>query len=131
MTNYYLKDINNLITQSANFKFDKNCIETEEEIVRDSISGQLYLASDYLTLQTTDTYKAKVKKQEIQAANNIYKQKIDNITNSALIDLLQKTAGEITQTIYDARTIAKAALYIAAKDEFYTTTGLTPPIITT
>ena len=53
MTNYYLKE-NNIITQSANFKFDKNCLETEEKIVR--YDGQLMLASEYSTLQQTPEY---------------------------------------------------------------------------
>src|SRR5574344_605608 len=53
MTNYYIKE-NNVITQSANFKFDKNCLETEEEIVR--YDGQLMLKSEFDTLSQTPEY---------------------------------------------------------------------------
>ena len=53
MTNYYIKE-NDIITQSANWKFDKNCLETEEEIIR--YNGQLMLASEYAILQETPEY---------------------------------------------------------------------------
>lgn len=53
MTNYYIKE-NGVITQSANWKFDENCLETEEDIVR--YNGQLMLASDYAALQQTPEY---------------------------------------------------------------------------
>ena len=126
MTNYYLKE-NNLITQSANFKFDKNCLETEEEIVRDSISGQLYLASDYTTLQATDAYKAQIKKQTIQAAKATRDSAINEITNAKLLDELQLDAGQITQAIYDARKTARLAQLAQVQTDFYTATGLTQP----
>src|SRR5574344_858474 len=53
MTNYYIKE-NGIITQSSNWKFSEDCIETEEEIVR--YDGQLMLASEYATLQQTPEY---------------------------------------------------------------------------
>lgn len=59
MKNYYLLE-NEIITQTANFKFDENCLETQEEIVRDELSGQLYLRSDYESLILTDEYNVKV-----------------------------------------------------------------------
>lgn len=63
MAKYYLLENGN-ITQSADFKFSENCLETQEEIVRDKLSGQLYLQSDYNNLIATDDYKAKVTAQE-------------------------------------------------------------------
>ncbi len=60
---FYLKE-NEVITQSANFKFNENCLETQEEIVRDKISGQLMLKSDYNKLISTEEHKKKVKAQE-------------------------------------------------------------------
>lgn len=63
MTNYYLLE-NGKITQSADFKFSENCLETQEEIVRDELSGQMYLQSDYDALIETEDYKAKVSVQE-------------------------------------------------------------------
>ena len=63
MTNYYLQD-NGVITQSANFKFSDNCLETQEEIVRDELSGQLYLQSDYNNLIITQEYQTKVTAHE-------------------------------------------------------------------
>lgn len=63
MTNYYLLE-NGIITQSSNFKFDDNCLETEEDIVRDELSGKLYLQSDYNSLIATHDYKAKKTAQE-------------------------------------------------------------------
>lgn len=63
MTNYYLIE-NGIITQSADWKFDNNCLETEEQIIRDSFSGQLYLKSEYDELIETDEYLAKVAEQE-------------------------------------------------------------------
>src|SRR5574344_1903169 len=69
MTNYYLKE-NNVITQSANWKFDKNCLETEEDIVR--YNGQLMLKSEFEALSQTPEYIA-----EQKAKNNaIIKQDI-------------------------------------------------------
>ena len=72
MTNYYIKE-NDIITQSANWKFDKNCIETEEEIVR--YDGQLILASEYATLQQTPEYIAEElkKAKEVKLQENITK----------------------------------------------------------
>lgn len=69
MTNYYLKE-NNVITQSANWKFDKNCLETEEEIVR--YDGQLMLASEYATLQQTPEYLAEQFQQAIQYQHDAF-----------------------------------------------------------
>lgn len=59
MTNYYLLE-DGIITQSADFKFSENCLETQDEILRDELSGQLYFQSDYNNLIVTDAYKAKV-----------------------------------------------------------------------
>ena len=56
MTNYYLIE-NGIITQSADWKFDNNCLETEEEIVR--YNGQLYLKSEYDLIIQSNDYKAK------------------------------------------------------------------------
>lgn len=69
MTNYYLTE-NGLITQSADWKFNENCLETQEEIVRDGLSGELFLKSNYDTLITTDNYKKKVRLAEIEAELN-------------------------------------------------------------
>jgi len=55
--NYYLLE-NGIITQSADFRFNDDCLETEEEIVRDSLSGQLYLKSEYDVLIATSEYLA-------------------------------------------------------------------------
>lgn len=63
MTNYYLLE-NGIITQSANFQFSESAIATEEEIVRDDLSGQLMLKSEHETLTQTDEYKAKALTQE-------------------------------------------------------------------
>ena len=54
MTNYYIKE-NDIITQSANWKFDNNCLATEENIIR-ADNGQLILASEYAILQETPEY---------------------------------------------------------------------------
>lgn len=59
MINYYILE-NGIITQSADFRFSENCLETEEEIVLDELSGQLYLKNDYDVLISKDEYKAKV-----------------------------------------------------------------------
>lgn len=69
MTNYYLKE-NDIITQSANWKFDDNCLETEEEIVR--YEGQLMLASEYATLQNTSEYKLSKFQTDIQYQHDAY-----------------------------------------------------------
>lgn len=96
-------------------------------------------------ISDTDEYKAKVKKQEIQAAKTIRNEAIDKITNSILIDQLlikeldlKLAATTITQAeydtakaIYDARIVAKATQYVVAKETFYTTTGLIEPTIIT
>lgn len=66
MTNYYLLE-NDAITQSANFKFDENCLETEEEIVREELSGQLYLKSKHEELVQTEAHKAQVAEREKEA----------------------------------------------------------------
>ena len=72
MTNYYIKE-NNIITQSANFKFDKNCLETEEEIVR--YNGQLMLKSEFEALSQTPEYIAEElkKAKEVKLQENITK----------------------------------------------------------
>jgi len=68
--NYYLLE-NGIITQSADFKFDDGCLETENGIVRDEMNGQLYLQSDYNALIATDDYKAKIAaKKEKEFFNN-------------------------------------------------------------
>lgn len=59
MTNYYLSE-NGIIIQFSNWRFDENCLETEEEIIRDEFSGQLYLQSDYDALVLTNEYGEKV-----------------------------------------------------------------------
>lgn len=107
----------------------------------------MYLDSESVTngvvtdISDTDEYKAKVKKQEIQAAKAIRDEAIDKITNSILIDQLlikeldlKLAATTITQAeydtakaIYDARIVAKATQYVVAKETFYTTTGLIEP----
>lgn len=66
MTNYYLLE-NDVITQSSNFKFDENCLVTEEEIVRDELSGQLYLKNRHDELVKTDAHKAEVIEKEKEA----------------------------------------------------------------
>ncbi len=58
MTNYYIKENGNII-QSADHKFDDNCLATEENIVRND-DGILMLESDYNNYIQTDEYKAKV-----------------------------------------------------------------------
>lgn len=63
MTNYYLLE-NGIITQSAKFQFSESAIATEEEILRDELSGQLFLKSEHETLAQTEEYKAKVSEQE-------------------------------------------------------------------
>lgn len=63
MTNYYLLE-NGKVTQSAEFKFDDNCLETDEKIVREELSGQLYLQSDYNNLIATEEYKTKLALRE-------------------------------------------------------------------
>lgn len=63
MTNYYLLE-NGIVTQSADFKFSEDCLETQEEIVRDELSGQLYLQNDYNILTETEDYKAEVSAKE-------------------------------------------------------------------
>lgn len=63
MTNYYLLE-NGIITQSAKFQFSESAIATEEEIVREELSGQLMLKSELEMLEQTDEYKAKVSEQE-------------------------------------------------------------------
>lgn len=70
MTNYYLEE-NGIITQSADWKFNKKCLKTEEDIVRDELSGQLYLKSNYDALIQTPEYIAK------QATQNNSLKKID------------------------------------------------------
>lgn len=69
MINYYLIS-NNVITQSANWKFDKNCLETEEEIVR--YNGELMFASEYATLQNTTEYKLSQFQQAIQYQHDAF-----------------------------------------------------------
>ena len=72
MTNYYLKE-NNIITQSANWKFDNNCLETEEDIVR--YEGQLMLKSEFEALSQTPEYIAEQlkKAKEVKLQENITK----------------------------------------------------------
>lgn len=124
MTNYYIKE-NNIIIQSANWKFDNNCLETEEEIVR--YNGQLMLASDYATLQQTPAYLAEQKKQLIQSAKTTRDKAINEITNAKLLDDLQLDAGTITQAIYDTRKTARLSQLAEVQNTFYTTTGLPRP----
>lgn len=62
MTNYYLIE-NKIISHSADWKFNENCLETEEDIVRNN-EGILMLKSDCDTLVNTDEYKAKVAAQK-------------------------------------------------------------------
>ena len=63
MTNYYLLE-NGIITQAAKFQFSESAIATEEEIVRDGLSGQLMLKSEHEKFTQTEEYKAKVSEQE-------------------------------------------------------------------
>lgn len=77
MTNYYIIE-NNIITQSANFKFDKNCLETEEEIVRKD-DGTLLLKSDYDIYIQSDLYKNKVKSEKKKIITAQYKDKFNEL----------------------------------------------------
>lgn len=70
MTNYYIKE-NNVITQSANWKFDKNCLETEEEIIR-ADNGILMLQSDYDTYIETEQYLAEQFQNAIQYQHDAF-----------------------------------------------------------
>jgi hypothetical protein len=108
--------------QGLNYYEDDNCIimylDSEKIVNGESVD------------RTQDAdYIAEQKKQLIQTAKATRDTKIDSLTNSALIDLLQLKAGEISQAIYDSRTLAKAQMYEQAKHDFYNTTGLTPKTI--
>lgn len=83
MTKYYLLE-NGKITQSADFKFSENCLETQEEIVRDDLSGQLYLQSDYNNLIATDDYKAKVTARENVAKKADLQSQIDALDSKSI-----------------------------------------------
>lgn len=82
---------------------------------------------DLIDISDTQEYKDKIKRQEIQQANEIRKKAIDNISNSVLLDQLALRVGMITQEVYDSRFTAKANMYGEAVHNFYTSTGLTPP----
>ena len=88
MTNYYIKE-NDVITQSANFKFDDNCLETEEEIIR--YDGQLILASEYATLQQTPEY----------IAEQLAKAKADKLAENESIAKETRYSKYFTLTVQD------------------------------
>jgi hypothetical protein len=71
MTNYYLIE-NGIITQSADFRFDGNCLETEEEIVR-SEEGVLMLQSEHDTHIQTPEYTQSQKDLQINSIQEKYK----------------------------------------------------------
>lgn len=70
MTNYYILE-NGIITQSANFKFDENCLETQQQIVRAN-NGQLMLQSDYNNYINTQQYKLKQFQDSIQYQHDAF-----------------------------------------------------------
>lgn len=70
MTNYYIVE-NNIITQSANWKFDNNCLETEEYIVR-ADNGVLMLQSDYDAYIQTSEYLAEQFQNSIQYQHDAF-----------------------------------------------------------
>lgn len=100
MTNYYLKE-NNVITQSADWKFDKNCLETQEEIIR--YNGQLMLNSEYIALQQTPEYIAEQKKQKKNSAYKTYQQGLTQLKSEDELNQFLKSCGKITQSEYDSR----------------------------
>ena len=71
MTNYYLME-NGIVTQSADWKFDDNCLATQEEIVREELSGVLYLKSDYEKhIQTEEHSKLKKERSNFEIKTQI------------------------------------------------------------
>lgn len=96
MTNYYLKNTNENITQSANFKFDDNCLETEEEIIMDNLSCTQYLKSDYDVLIQTEDYIAKVLVKENATKIVDYQSQIKSIEEKIQRSIIAKTTGTAT-----------------------------------
>ena len=77
MTNYYIKE-NDIITQSANWKFDEKCLETEEEIVRNDL-GKLMLKSDYDIYITNPEYIAEQEAKAKEAKRIEIQKQIDEL----------------------------------------------------
>ena len=99
MTNYYIKE-NDIITQSADWKFDNNCLATEENIIR-ADNGQLILASEYAILQETPEYIAEQKaKNNAIIKQDILKQ-LSEIDAKSIRALREGNTDRITQ--YEAQ----------------------------
>lgn len=107
MTNYYLLE-NGIITQSADWKFSEDCLETQEEIVQDELSGKLYFESDFDSLISTDEHKAEAfalenafkKSQLLSQIDEFDKKRVRAIAEPSVKDA---TTGQTWLEFYNAQ----------------------------
>lgn len=72
--NYYLIE-NEAITQSADFRFDPNCLETEEQIVRGS-DDKLYLESQWQETSQSQEFQSALAEIDKEKRKNELQQEI-------------------------------------------------------